>query len=215
MRSKSILIVAGLCVAVCARLAPAAMMITEWAYQGNGGEFIDFTNTGATAVDMTGWSFDDNTQTGESVSLSSFGSVAPGESVILTDLTASAFRTEWGLAASVKVIGDNLQNLGRADEINLYDSANGRIDWLAYDDQDIGGPRTNFASGNPSTLAAIGAHNVLLWVLSTPSDQFGSYTSVSGAVGNPGAFVPEPASAVLFGAAAFVAICVIKRARRR
>ncbi len=92
------------------------MYITEWAYQGSGGEFMEFTNTGSTPVDMTGWSYDDNTQLPGSVSLSAFGIVAPGESVILADLTAAAFRTEWGLPASVKVIGENTQNLGRADD---------------------------------------------------------------------------------------------------
>ena len=38
--------------------------ITEWMYNADdtGGEFVEFTNFGATAVDFTGWSFDDNSR---------------------------------------------------------------------------------------------------------------------------------------------------------
>jgi hypothetical protein len=47
--------------------------------------------------------------------------VAPGQSVILTDETASDFATIWELS-DVKIIGGNTANLGRNDEINLYDA---------------------------------------------------------------------------------------------
>lgn len=199
MKSTSTAILLAVCIACAGRSALATMMITEWAYQGAGGEYAEFTNTGGSPVDMTGWSFDDNSQIPGSVSLSGFGIVAPGESVILTDLTAAAFRTEWGLSAAAKVIGENTQNLGRADEINLYDSANALVDRLTYDDQLIGGPRTNLASGNPKTLSVVGTNNVLQWVLSTVGDTYGSYASVSGGTGNPGKFtlVPEPASLLI------------------
>ena len=35
-----------------------AVVITEWMYQGANGEFVEFTNTGTTPVDLAGWSFD-------------------------------------------------------------------------------------------------------------------------------------------------------------
>lgn len=215
MNSKSILFVSCLCASVGAHWAPAAMVITEWAYQGNGGEFVEFTNTGSAAVDMTGWSFDDNTQTAGSVSLSNFGSVAPGESVVLADLTAAAFRTEWGLTSAVKVIGENLQNLGRADEINLYDNTGARIDWLTYDDQAGLGPRTNTASANPLSLSAVGAHDATLWALSSVGDLYGSRLSTSGGLGNPGVFalVPEPASVLLAVLSGALLLATARRAR--
>ena len=42
----------------------ATIQITEWMYQGAAekGEFIEFTNMGASAIDMTGWSFDDDSR---------------------------------------------------------------------------------------------------------------------------------------------------------
>ncbi len=93
-------------------------------YQGANekGEFIEFTNTGTTAVDMTGWSFDDDSRLAGSVSLSAFGIVNAGESVISTESTVAAFRANWGLSSEVTIIGGNTVNLGRADEINLFDN---------------------------------------------------------------------------------------------
>jgi hypothetical protein len=184
----------------------AQIRITEWMYNGKGansaGEFIELTNLGSLPVDATGWSFDDSSETPGSQSLSAFGTVASHESVILTDLSASDFRTDWSLPLSLKVIGGNSNNLGRADEINIYDAGNALVTRLTYDDQSIAGsPRTNNVSGNPITLAAalLATADTKQWKLSANSDQYGSYTSAAGEVGNPGkfAFVPEPASLAL------------------
>ena len=46
-----------------------AIQITEYSYQSANGEFVEFTNTGNSAVDMTGWSFDDNSRIAGSFSL--------------------------------------------------------------------------------------------------------------------------------------------------
>ena len=89
---------------------------------------------GPTAIDLTGWYFSDNHRTNNDVSLAAFGVVGSGESVILTAADATGFRTAWGLASTVKVIGGNTQNLGRSDEINLYNGAT-LVDRLTYNDQ--------------------------------------------------------------------------------
>lgn len=107
--------------------------ITEWEY--NGSEFVELTNTGSEGHDLTGWSFDDASRTPDSLVLSGFGTVAAGESVIISEDAAATFRTQWGLSDSVKVIGGNTQNLGRSDEINIYDSADALVDQLTYNDQ--------------------------------------------------------------------------------
>jgi predicted extracellular nuclease len=188
------------------------MEITEWMYQGLGtgglGEFAEFTNTGATAIDLTGWSYSDNSRVAGHVSLSAFGVVAPGESVILTDSAITDFRTVWGLGTSVKIIGGNTKdNLGRADEINIYDLSNALIDRLTYGDpgsSPVGtGPRTQGKScnipANDYSLTVAPA----TWVLSSVGDQYGSWQSTAGDIGSPGQ-VPEPATIatlVLGGAA--------------
>ena len=190
------------CAALCAMAssASAGMLITEWTYSGNDGEYIEFTNTGPASIDMTGWSFDDDSRTAGTVSLSAYGVVAVGESVLLTEVASAAdFRTSWSLPASVKVIGGNAANLGRNDEINLYDNAMALIDRLTFGDQNIPGTiRTQNRSGNPSSPAALGINDVAFWQLAVNGDAFGSYTGALGDLGNPGTYVvPEPASVVL------------------
>ncbi len=167
---------------------------------------------------MTGWSFDDNSRTPGSQDLSAFGTVDPGKSVLLTDDTVANFRTNWVLAATVKVIGGNTNNLGRADEINIYNGTT-LVDRLTYDDQNNppGGPRTNGVSGNPISLSDLGINNATHWVLSTTTDRYGSYTSTLGEIGNPGVYVdavPEPATIVVLLTGMFM-VGILSRFRRK
>ncbi len=189
--------------------AEAGIRITEWMYTGQNGEFVEFTNVGAAPVDMTGWSYDDDSRIPGVFSLSGFGVVQPGESVIITESTAAAFRAAWNLPASVKVLGGVTNNLGRNDEINLFDGSNQLVDRLTYGDQNFPGSiRTQRVSGNPSTPAALGANDVYQWTLSAVGDTFGSYTSTGGDVGNPGVYIPEP------GALALLVVGVLAARRR-
>lgn len=195
-------------------IATAQMRITEWMYNDSPEEFIEFTNIGAAPIDMNGWSFDDDSRLAGTVSLSAFGIVQPGASVILAEDTATNFRNNWSLPASVGVIGSNATNLGRGDEINLFDSANGLVDRLTYGDQAIPGTiRTLAVSGNPKNRGVLGTNDVHQWQLSFVGDAFGSYVSATGQVGNPGKFpgVPEPGSLVLIAIGAVAALWPCRR----
>ncbi len=189
------------------------------------GIYAEFTNSGPTPVDMTGWQFDDNHRlTGTSpnlpTSLSAFGTVAPGQSVILTDDDANNFRTVWGLdPSSVEVIGGNTTNIGRSDEINLYDNTNTLVDRLTFNDQATAGDPTK----SPSYPMALRAYilpartppneTASLAVKATASDSFGSRTSAQGELGNPGPVAtPEPAS---IGMLAMAGLLIGRRARRQ
>jgi uncharacterized protein YjiK len=165
-----------------------AIQITEYSYSSGNGEFVEFTNTGNTSVDMTGWSFDDNSRLAGSFSLSGFGIVKPGESVIITEtVDATAFRTAWGLPATVKVLGGSNvakvvggsdQALQRADEINLYDNNNVLVDRLTYDDATIvGSPRTQNVSAY-TDAANLGKNDATKWKLSNAGDIQGGKTAV-------------------------------------
>lgn len=205
MSLKSILVVSALASAVA---ASAQMRITEWEY--NGSEFVEFTNVGHTALNLANYSFDDDSRTAGTVSLAAFGTVASHESVILAEQSADAFRAQWGLSSSVKVIGNNAANLGRADEINLFDGTT-LVDRLTYNDQGTGnakGPRTDVASANIS-LPNLGTNVAANGVLSKVGDVYGSFTSVTGGfVANPGIYtpVPEPATIAALGLGAVAAI---------
>jgi len=199
--------------------AQAGIRITEFMYQGysgvgaqRDGEFVEFTNLGTEPIDMTGWYFDDENafdpqpfHTPEPFDLSGFGVVVPGESVILTAETPTGFRSAWGLSGNVKVVGylgtSWGNNLGRNDEINLFDMHGNLVDQLRYGDSVYrpGSIRTQWASGNPSSLEVVGTNEASHWQLSYVGDDFGSWMSVNGEVGNPGKYtsIPEPSSFAL------------------
>jgi uncharacterized protein YjiK len=181
-------VVAPVAAAPVATPAPA-IRITEFSYQlrdFSEAEFVELTNVGTTPVNMTGWSFDDSTAVAGSFDLSGFGVVAPGESVVFTDVTAASFRTYWGIAESVDVVGGSTQGLGNGDQINIYDDAGNLVDRLTYDDT----PRSRDNSVVPTSLAAIGANVYDDWALSSTANDPGSITVDSAgpgtSIGSPG-----------------------------
>ncbi len=200
--------------------AQAQVQITEWMYSGPGGEFIEFTNLGSAPVDFTGWVYDDDSRLNSvalgAFSLSGFGIVAPGQSVVITESDPAAFIADWRLPAGSSVLGGYTNNIGRADEINLYNAAGDLVDRFAYGDAVFAGTvRTQDRSGTPGSLADLAPFTVTTgWVLATDGDAFGSITSLSGAVGNPGQFtlaVPEPGSVVLMLAGLGLLVATARR----
>jgi len=160
--------------------------ITEYMYKGNGGEFVELTNVGDAPVDLTGWSYDDDSATPGAFSLSAFGTVAAGESVVFTESDAATFRSDWGLCDGVKVLGGYTNNLGREDEINIFDADGHVVDKLDYGDDSVGGIRTDGDSGIPTSSAALGANDIHNWTLSAVGDAEGSVQSANGDIGSPG-----------------------------
>lgn len=194
------------------QVASGGMVISEWLYSGTDGEFIEFTNIGLDPVDMTDWSYSDtDAEPGDVSFLDVFGVVQPGESVILTEADPSAFRSAWGLDASIKIYGPNTDsNLGRNDQINLYDVSGTLMDQLSYGDQVYPGTvRTQYKSC--SIPATDYSYTVVQasWVLAEEGDMYGSWTSASYDIGNPGIAVPEPATFVL------IVFCGLIITRRR
>lgn len=198
--------------------ATSGVVITEWMYQGAGStnrEFIEFTNLGPTAVDFTGWSYDDDSRSAGAFPLSAFGLVMPGESVVITEMNAMAFRDAWGLDASVKVWGPYTNNLGNGDEINIFDAAQNLVDRLTYGSN----PRTRGVSGRALSIDALGANDVSQWTFSSVGDIENSWMSSLGDVGSPGfssfytAPVPEPETYAMLIAGLAAMGAVVRRRR--
>lgn len=203
---RTVLMAAAMgCTCLAGGNADAAMRITEWMY--NGVEFVEFTNTGNAPIDMTGWSYSDDSRLPGAVDLSAFGIVQAGESVILAEDIADDFRLLWDLDSSVKVIGENKVNLGRNDEINLFDDQGDLVDRLAYGDQVFDGTiRTQGPKSGITAPENYGLNDVTLWFFAEDGDAFGSWVSSAGYIGSPGyAAVPEPATLSLVATAGILA----------
>src|SRR5262245_7896755 len=109
-------------------------------------DWFEVTNTGPSAVNITGWKMDDNSNgspASAQVALNGITSIAPGESVIFletSNLTAtrSAFLTAWfGASApaglqigSYSGSGVGLSTSG--DAVNLFDAAGNRVTGVAF-----------------------------------------------------------------------------------
>ncbi len=189
--------------------APASALgvhITEWMYNG-AAEFVEFTNLSGAAVDFTGWSYDDDSALPGVFSLSGFGLVGDGESVVITEDTEANFRLSWALPAGVKVLGGYTNNLGRADQINLFDATNTLADRLSYGDVAFPGTiRTQDISGRPLSSAALGANDPHQWEFSTAGNADGAYFSLAGELGSPGSYVVPVPAAVWLMSPAIVAL---------
>ncbi|MDF1837066.1 MAG: CotH kinase family protein [Planctomycetota bacterium] len=167
----------------------SGMRITEFLYSGSDGEFVELTNTGSAPVDMAGWSMDDQSNVAGSFDLSAAGIVMPGQSIVITDEDPVLFGTAWGLAGVVVVGPTSEANLGRNDEINIYDASGDLVERLTYGDEDFpGSVRTKDASGQ-LCAQSMGTNNPFGATLAMASDAFGSYVSTGGDLGSPGLFL--------------------------
>lgn len=176
------------------------IQLTEWMYSGNHGEFVEFTNRSQQAIDLTGWVLKDDQIALPGFSLSSLGTLQPGESFVVTDSIAANFRTAWNLAANTKVLGElgaigvGGENYGRNDQIHLYDSGGVLIDRLFYGDQTYPGTIRAQNISAQAPCSAFGQNTISSWVLSILGDAYGSVQSQPTVtnlrdIGSPGSFV--------------------------
>jgi hypothetical protein len=99
-----------------------------------GADWFEVTNTGASAVDITGWKVDDNSHDfGSAIALNGITSIAAGESVIFIEsndpaAAANAFRTLWfgtspPAGLQIGTYTGSMIGLGSSnDEVSLYDA---------------------------------------------------------------------------------------------
>ncbi|MCW2412444.1 MULTISPECIES: lamin tail domain-containing protein [unclassified Sphingobium] len=184
--------------------AHAEVRITEFMYKGasdGNREFIELTNIGNAGIDITGWSYNDDNTNNPVTFGNAFGLLGANESIILTEMTADAFRSYWNLDSSVRIfsIGGN-SNLGNGDTINIYNSASQSLATLVDSVTYPAGTTAGVSRNRPASLTGTATNSQ--FVYSATGDAFGS-AYASGAqsdLANPGRFatqtaaVPEPAT---------------------
>jgi CotH kinase protein/Lamin Tail Domain len=167
----------------------SGVRITEYMYSGPSGEFVELTNTTQSPIDMTGWSMDDDSATAGVFSLSGAGQLDPGESLIITEANAATFSTAWGLSGITVLGGNTAANLGRNDQINIFDAGGNLVERLNYGDETYPGTiRTQNKSGQVCSQA-IGQDDIATWVLAASGDAYGSIVATTGELGTPGTYL--------------------------
>jgi hypothetical protein len=208
-------LLAAAAVVSCVSLAYGDVRITEFMSEGQGltgmgsganrqREFFELTNLGNAPVDVSTWSYNDNNANDPHNFGPFFGSLAAGESVIFTQMTAENFRSYWQLPTSVRVFSyAQLSNLGNADTINIYNSfvqeAANRVDSLTYGEL----ARGSGISRNRPWDGGTGQYINDAWVVSAVGDNFQSRLAPNPIfpagpeyidLANPGVYVPAPSA---------------------
>ena len=207
-KSKSIIVAAIL--STIAVQANAALLITEVAPWASGNaplyatDWFELTNTGTSALNISGWQMDDSSNGSAKVALTGISSIAAGESVIFTEnaATAAFLNTWFGASAPAGLqignytgSGVGLNNGG--DAVNIYNSvANGSV------------LQANVTFGASDALApyqtfdnAAGLNNAAISTLSVAGVN-GAFVALNdiNEIGSPGkiaAAIPEPETYVM------------------
>ncbi len=180
----------------------AAINVTEvapWS-SGNspvGADWFELTNTGASAVDISGWRVDDSSNSfASSLALLGVGSINAGQSVIFvegTAATANNFITNWfGPSAPANFAigfysGSGIGLSTSGDAVNIFNASGTLQASVTFGASDNVSPFQTFdnaagLTGAISTLSVAGVNGALIAVNSTTE------------IGSPGtiAAVPEP-----------------------
>jgi len=218
-RSTYLPVLAGLACLAMQGQAAAVIVISEVHPSGSGNstyaaDWIELTNTGAVAIDITGWKIDDGSASAaNAVLLRGVTSIAPGQSVVfaegeatdVADLAIQAFfKTAWfgaSVPSGFTMGGYGGPGLGLStsgDGVAIFNDANTLVASVTFGAATAGVTFDNAAGlvGPIGTLSAVGIN--------------GAFTSDSGGeIGSPG-LIPEPATIGLMGLGA---LALIRRRR--
>jgi hypothetical protein len=206
--------------AVPAQSAVIVSEVAPWS-SGNsplGADWFEVTNTGAGAIDITGWKFDDSSNSfASAVALTGITSIAAGESVVFiestTPATAIASFTALWFGASVPAglqigtySGSGVGLSTGGDGVNLFDAAGVAQAGVSFGASPTG-PYATFdnaagLSGVVSQLSVAGVN--------------GAFVAAGDAleIGSPGAIAPVPEVGTLAMMLAGVAgLALARRAR--
>ncbi|HYF35254.1 MAG TPA: lamin tail domain-containing protein, partial [Prosthecobacter sp.] len=116
---------------------PMKLILTEvQSNQATAGmnDYWELTNAGATAVDLGNWKWTDSARTlTGAVTIPAGTTIAAGESIIFTSLSAATFRSWWGIGSRVQVItGASAPGLGMSDGVTLFDSGGSEVFFFSY-----------------------------------------------------------------------------------
>jgi hypothetical protein len=209
---KSAAIAAAL-LAAASSSAHASIVISEVAPWSSGNspieaDWFELTNTGASAVNISGWKMDDNSNNfGSSVSLTGVNSIAAGQSVIFIESASSSinalFTSTWfGTKPPAGLTLGNYSGSGvglstGGDAVNIFNASGVLQAKVTFGASDSVKPFQSFDN-------AAGLNNAAITLLSVAGVN-GAFVAANDAneIGSPGTIsaVPVPAAVWMFGSA--------------
>jgi uncharacterized protein YjiK len=184
---------------------PVSLAVTEVDPTGSGNstyaaDWFELTNTGTTAADLTGFKIDDDTGgAGAAVPMVGVTSLAPGESAVLvegTATTAAALKTAWfgpDAPAGLQVgsyTGSGVGLGAGGDQVNVYDTGGNPVTGVAFGAATTGVTFDNHAglggaSGTPPTVTTLSVVGV------------GGARVAGGETGSPATIAPDVTAPVI------------------
>ncbi len=208
MKSLSKIALAAAGLLALASIAPTraqTISITEIDPSGSGNstykaDWFELTNTGTSAVDITGWKMDDNSDSfSTAVALKGVTNIAAGQSVVFIEDSSSsptadatleaAFESAWfgsNVPTGFTIGAYNGSGVGLStsgDGVNIFNASGTQVTGVNFDNsapQGVTYDNSVAKVGDDSTISTLSA-----------SGSHGAFTTTSGEVGSPG-FVPEP-----------------------
>ncbi len=118
------------------------LLITEVNSNATGGDFFELYNYGTSAIDLSGWKWDDDSGNFADAAAVTFPvgtSIAAGEKIVVTvGSDAAAFRAAWNnLSPSTQVIAITGPGLGREDGVVIFNAAGQVATAFNYDTTSI------------------------------------------------------------------------------
>jgi hypothetical protein len=167
-------------------------------------DWFELTNTGLSSIDITGWSWDDDSHTAGSANFGSLTSIGAGQSVIITGEakgTEAAWLTDWGISGvTVVALGNaTFQAFGaNGDQVNIYNSSNALVTSVSFGIATQGSSFAWDAGGNSLGISVVGQNGAFKAVLNGGNAAPGPGQDI----GSPGYVspVPEPGTVALLGA---------------
>ena len=230
MKTPSSLLLAGLAMAaVATQSVTAQIRITEVAPWSSGNspvaaDWFELSNFGSSAVNISGWTIDDDSNNPNSALLSGVTTINPFESVIFIELAAggnattlkNSFITEWfgGVAPLGLQIGTYTQGVAGGvgfgtggDKVNIFNGPAGTLQAsVTFGTSDGVAPYQTFDN-------ALGLNNATISQLSVVGVNYAFLAANGNEIGSPGV-VPEP-TALSLGAVGLLGLIFRPRVASR
>ncbi len=184
----------------CAITTQADLIITEVMSSSShtntlaNGDWFELYNSGASAIDLTGYSWDDNTATAGSADFNGL-TINAGQAVIVCQETVGleqSWLDLWGVSGVTVVnLGNTeFQNFGSTgDELHLYDASSNQLTYVTFGAATTGYSFEWDTSGNSLGVSVYGENGAI------------QSTSAAGGpdTASPGTVVPEPSVLAFLG----------------